>query len=84
MGLRRLLSRKVSVEAMIEFAMWLAIPYLIVGVVWAFAHAEFVQHRETELNKQLPAGANLVAFGESTVLWPFLLLAPDGCTTSGR
>lgn len=77
--LRRLLSRKVSVEAMIEFGLWLAIPYLIVGIVWTFLHADFVQLAEDQLNKQFPAGANLLAFGQATVLWPLYLVAPELC-----
>jgi hypothetical protein len=78
--LRRVLSRKVSVEAMIEIAMWLAIPYLIVGVVWSFATADDVQRIETELQSRLPAGAELVAFGTTTALWPVLMIAPEVCT----
>jgi hypothetical protein len=30
------LSRRVSVEAMIEFALWMAIPYIVLGLVFAF------------------------------------------------
>jgi hypothetical protein len=78
--LRRALSRKVSIEAMIEVAMWLAIPYLIVGIVWSFATADDVQRIETELQTRLPAGAELVAFGVTTALWPVLMIAPEVCT----
>jgi hypothetical protein len=78
---RRALSRKVSIEAMIEVAMWLAIPYLIVGVVWSFATADDVQRIETELQARLPAAAELVAFGITTALWPVLMIAPEVCTT---
>ena len=52
--LRRLLSRRVSVEAMLEFAMWMAIPYLLIGLVWAFFDAEQVQLLETALQSRLP------------------------------
>jgi len=31
------LSRRVSVEAMIEFALWMAIPYIVIGLVFAFS-----------------------------------------------
>jgi len=30
---------------------------------------------------RLPAGANLVAFGLTTALWPLLLIAPTVCET---
>jgi hypothetical protein len=81
MRLRRLFSRKVSVEAMMEFVMWLAIPYLIIGIAWSFMHADDVGRLETELTAQLPAGSDLVAFGVTTALWPLLLVAPDVCET---
>jgi hypothetical protein len=77
--LRRLLSRKVSVEQMIEAVLWLALPYLVIGLVWSFLHADQVQLIETELLTALPAGANLVAFGEVTLLWPLLLLGGEVC-----
>ncbi|MFV1364535.1 hypothetical protein AAHH97_13960 [Mycolicibacterium elephantis] len=77
--LRRVLSRRVSVEAMIEFAMWLAIPYLLIGLVWAFFDAEQVRAIETALQARLPAGADIAAFVQTTLLWPLLLLGTDVC-----
>jgi hypothetical protein len=55
--LRRVLSRRVSVEAMIEFALWMAIPYIVVGLVFAFFGVEQVQLIETQLQTRLPAGS---------------------------
>jgi hypothetical protein len=78
-ALRRLLSRKVSVEAMLEFALWMAIPYLVVGIVWSFVNADDVARVETRLQTALPAGADLGAFGATTALWPFLLLGHEIC-----
>jgi hypothetical protein len=77
--LRRLLSRRVSVEAMIEFAMWMAIPYLLVGLGWAFFHAEQVQLLETVLQSRLPAGSEVLAFVQTALMWPNLLLGADIC-----
>jgi hypothetical protein len=39
---RRVLGRRVSVEEMLEILMWLAIPYLVIGLGWAFFHPEQV------------------------------------------
>ena len=78
-GLRRLLSRKVSIEAMIEFAMWSAIPYLLIGIVWTFFNADDVARIESQLETRIPAGSDLVAFGMTTALWPFLLVGPEFC-----
>ena len=81
MRLRRLLSRKVSIEAMLEFGMWLAIPYLLIGIGWSFMNADYVGQLESALLIRLPAGANLVALGLTTALWPLLLIAPTVCET---
>jgi hypothetical protein len=77
--LRRVLSRRVSVEAMIEFAMWLAIPYLLVGLTWAFFDAEQVQAIDIALQTRLPAGSEIIAFVQTAVMWPFMMLGVDVC-----
>ena len=74
--LRRLLSHKVSIEAMIEFAMWIAIPYLLIGIAWTFFHADDVARIETRLETRLPAGSDLGAFGVTTAAWPFWTQRP--------
>jgi hypothetical protein len=78
-GLRRLLSRKVSIEAMLEIAMWIAIPYLVVGIVWTFFNADDVARVESRLQTRLPAGSDVAAFGATSVLWPFLLSGHELC-----
>ena len=77
--LRRLLSRRVSVEAMLEFAMWMAIPYLVIGLVFAFFGAEQVQLIETQLQTRLPAGSEVLAFVQTALMWPNLMLGADIC-----
>jgi hypothetical protein len=77
--LRRVLSRRVSVEAIIEIAMWLAIPYLIIGLVWAFFDAEQVQVIDAALRTRLPAGSEIVAIVQTALMWPVLLLGTDVC-----
>jgi hypothetical protein len=78
-SLRRALSHRVSVEAMLEVMMWLTIPYVVIGLVWAFFHADQVQQIETLLQTRLPAGSEIAAFGQVAVMWPVLLLAPNVC-----
>jgi hypothetical protein len=77
--LKRVLDHPVTVAAFLEFAMWLAVLYIIVGVTWAFIHADRVNELEAAWSKALPAGANIAAFGEATALWPALLLLPTSC-----
>ena len=76
---RRVLSRRVSVEAMIEVAMWLAIPYLLIGLGWAFFNAEQVKAIETALQTRLPAGSEIAAFVQTALMWPFMMLGADVC-----
>jgi hypothetical protein len=76
---RWLLSRRVSIAAMIEAAMWIAIPYLLIGIVFTFLHADDVARIETQLQTRVPAGAELVGFGVTTAAWPFLLFGYEIC-----
>lgn len=77
--LRRILSYQASVEQVLETLMWLSLPYLAIGLVFTFFHPEQVQLIETSLFTKFPAGADLVAFSQVTLLWPFLLLGADIC-----
>lgn len=74
-----MLSRRVSVEAMLEFAMWLAVPYLVIGLAWAFLDAEQVQVIETVLRARLPAGSDVGAFVLTALMWPAKLFGFDIC-----
>ncbi|WP_105367073.1 hypothetical protein [Mycolicibacterium porcinum] len=77
--IRRTLSYKLSVEQLLETLMWLSLPYLVIGLAWTFFHPEQVQLIESSLLTKSPAGADLVAFGQVTLLWPVLLLGADVC-----
>lgn len=79
MALRRLLGHRVSVAGLLETGLWLAIPYLLIGLVLTFLDPVPMQSMQSQLEFYLPAGANLVAFGQSTALWPVLLLLPFVC-----
>jgi hypothetical protein len=78
--LRRVLSRRVSVDAMIEFALWMAIPYILIGLGFAFVGAEQVQLIETQLQTRLPAGSEIAAFLLTALLWPYQLVGIGVCT----
>lgn len=76
---RRLLSRRASVAAMLEFGMWVGLAHVLIGVGWTLLHYDAVARMESELQTILPAGADLVAFGSTTLLWPLLLIAGTVC-----
>lgn len=76
---RRLLSRRLSVADVIEIGMWLAVPYLMIGLAWAFFHVGEVRHIEDLLQTRLPAGAQMAAYLVVAGLWPVYLLVPALC-----
>ena len=75
---RELLARPVGVGAMLETLLWLALPYVIIGLAFTVLHPDHVQQREAQLQRWFPAGADVVAFGETTVWWPLLLVSGTG------
>jgi hypothetical protein len=83
-SIRRALQRPVSVQALLEFGIWLALPYLIFGFFWAFIHADRVHELREAWNNVVPAGADIAAFGEAAALWPAVLLLPSTCGASGH
>ncbi|ORV52567.1 hypothetical protein AWC05_24100 [Mycobacterium florentinum] len=82
--IRRGLSRPVSVQAVIELALWLALPYLLIGFCWAIVHPDRVRDLQVEWSKVTPIGADLAGFGEAAALWPAVLLLPATCTLPGQ
>lgn len=75
---RQELTRPISVGAMIETLMWLALPYVVIGLVVTIAHPDYVRARETQLQTWFPAGSDVLAFGETTVWWPLVLVSGTG------
>lgn len=77
--LRRTLRYQIRVGALIELALWLAIPYLCIGFAWAVFHTEQTQRIQARVETVLPAGADAVAFGLTTALWPASIQIADAC-----
>lgn len=78
--LRRVLQHQVSVGALIEVALWLAIPYLIVGFAWTALHPDQTQRIQARLEPVSATGADVLAFGLSAALWPASLHIADACS----
>jgi hypothetical protein len=77
--LRRILAVEVSVAGLLELGLWLALPNVVIGILVAFTKPDYVQHFTEQFDLWLPAGAQIAGFGAATVLWPFLLIAPQIC-----
>jgi hypothetical protein len=82
-AIRRVLSRRLSVAAVTEIALVLAIPHLLIGIGWAITHPDYEAQRGKQLSRIFNQGVDgqLVALGETAVWWPVLILLPsDLCT----
>ncbi|MBW0020232.1 MAG: hypothetical protein JO236_22210 [Mycobacterium sp.] len=79
--LRGALNHQISIGALVELALWLSIPYLGVGFVWSSLHPAQVQQIQTRVEKVMPVGADLAAFGLAAALWPASLQIADACST---
>ncbi|OBI21209.1 hypothetical protein A5712_01420 [Mycobacterium sp. E2327] len=77
--LRRVLQYEVSVGALIELALWLAIPYLSIGFVWAVLHTDETQRIQARLEPVFPTASDVAAFGLTAALWPASIQIADAC-----
>jgi hypothetical protein len=65
--LRSLLQYQVSIGNLIKLALIVGVPYLIVGVIWSFTHADHLE--------DMQGLDRLVSFLGSIVSWPVLLFS---------
>jgi hypothetical protein len=77
--LRRVLSRQVTVGGVLEALLYFALAYIAVGFVVTFFHMPYVYMLETQWEEWMPAGANMAALLQITVMWPGLLLTSHLC-----
>jgi hypothetical protein len=77
--LQRVVTYPVTIGALIEMAIWLAIPYLCVGTAWTVVHPAQTQQIQRRLEQISPVGADLGAFLLTTALWPASLQIADAC-----
>lgn len=76
-----MLSYRISVEAMIEFSLWVFGVHTTVGLVWAFFQSEQVQTLDAALRTRLPAGSDVAAFLLVGALWPWQILGAHFCVS---
>ncbi len=76
---REILKRPVSVADILELGLWLAIPHVILGIVWALLHYDRVIALQAQWGQVLPAGGDVAGFGVAIALWPALLVLPEVC-----
>ncbi|MCX8554091.1 hypothetical protein OS121_03115 [Mycolicibacterium mucogenicum] len=64
---------------MTEFLLWLALPYLLIGMAWTFLHPHAVQQVQKQWDRAFPAVAPLAALVEVTVAWPPMVTGVEIC-----
>jgi hypothetical protein len=79
--LRRVLSHQVTVGGTLEALLYLAVGYLAVGFAVSFFHMQYVDMLTAQWEHWMPAGANIAALIQITVMWPGLLLTSHLCMT---
>ncbi|OBH94877.1 hypothetical protein [Mycobacterium sp. E2733] len=77
--LRRTMRYQVRVGALIELALWLAIPYLCIGFVWTLFHTEEARLIQARVEAVFPTAADALAFGLTTALWPASIQIAHAC-----
>lgn len=80
-GISRLLEYRISVTVakLVETALWLALVYVIIGVVCLFLRPDGVQLLQTRAEEQFGIPPNSVyelATVAAVLLWPLMMLLP--------
>lgn len=70
---------QVRIGALVELALWLAIPYLLIGFAWAAFHPDEARQIQARVEAVFPVGADAVAFGLTTALWPASVPIAHAC-----
>ena len=76
---RRVLSKRLSVADVMELHLWLMIPYVTIGLGWAFFNVERIRHLEDLLQTLVPAGGGMFAYLLVAAFWPVFLFVPTVC-----
>ena len=75
----RILTRRVSVGALIEGSFRLVLLYFVIGTAWLATHFDTVAEFQAQWTDFIPQFGELSGFIVATVVWPVLLLLPTNC-----
>ncbi len=71
--------RQIDLGKLLETALYVALAYTIIGVVYAGWNFELVGEVEAALKPGIPTFADLVAMGSVIVLWPLMMMGSLVC-----
>ena len=63
----------------LEMLLYAQLVYIVVGLMVVFWHMPYVDMLASQWERWMPAGAQVAAFVQITVMWPGLLLTSDLC-----
>ncbi|MCV7282810.1 addiction module protein [Mycolicibacterium flavescens] len=72
-----------GINTYLELALWIALIYTVVGVVYAAFHIELIGQLEAALSGDFTIFANIAALVATVALWPVLLLTAFVCGVAG-
>lgn len=73
---RKLLSRQISVGALIEIGLFATLPYIVTGMVLASTHSYHMSQLQTETGSD-----PLLDFLITAATWPALLVNVNSCSS---
>ncbi|MGV0793967.1 addiction module protein [Mycolicibacterium sp. XJ1819] len=74
---------KRGVNTVLELVLWLALGYLIFGVIYTALHIELMGELESALSGDFTIFADLAALAVMVALWPVLLVSSHLCGVAG-
>jgi hypothetical protein len=78
-GFMRALNHRVTVGGALETLLYIGLAYIVVGLAVTFFRMQYVDMLAAQWERWMPAGAEVAAFIQITVMWPGLLLTPHLC-----
>lgn len=78
-AIEHVLKHRVTVGGALETLLYVAVAYIAAGVTVTFFRMPYVDMLAAQWEHWMPAGAEVAAFVQITVMWPGLLLAPHLC-----
>jgi hypothetical protein len=80
--LQRALLRR-GINTYLELALWIALVYTVVGVIYAALHLELIGQLDSALSGDFTIFANIAALLTAVLLWPALLISSLVCGVAG-
>jgi hypothetical protein len=72
-----------GINTVLELVLWIALVYIIFGVIYAMFHVELMDQLESALSGQFTIFADIAALIVTVFFWPFLWITSLLCGVAG-